>query len=164
MADSDFLKGVMELYQGEILGEVLFTGLLPAAEDDDQRYKLGTMLQLESETKARLRPWLFRHRLDLSEDAAVRAEGVSLAENLRPMKWLDKMTVIHDALRDRFIPRFKEIAAMAPAEDREMAQSMVEHESALFEMARREIASMTDRSADPVVALLKFPLPLPRTR
>ena len=90
MADSAFLKGVMELYQGEVMGEVVFYELLRTAEDDNQRYKLATMLQLESETKARLRPWLFHHRLDLSEDAAVRAQGLSMAENIGRMKSLEK--------------------------------------------------------------------------
>jgi hypothetical protein len=54
MADSAFLKGVMELYQGEVMGEVIFYELLRTAEDDNQRYKLATILQLKSETKARL--------------------------------------------------------------------------------------------------------------
>lgn len=36
------------------------------------------------------------HRLDLSENPASRAEGLSIAENLRQMKWLEKMTVMHD--------------------------------------------------------------------
>jgi hypothetical protein len=156
MADSAFLKGVMELYQGEVMGEVIFYELLRTAEDDNQRYKLATMLQLESETKARLRPWLFRHRLDLSENTAIRAEGLSMAENIGRMKWLEKMTVMHDVLRDRFIPRFKEIAEIAPPEYQEMARLMVEHESALLEMARREIAGMADRSSEPVVACSSF--------
>jgi hypothetical protein len=47
MADSAFLKGVMELYQGKVMGEVIFYELLRTAEDDNQRYKLATMLQLE---------------------------------------------------------------------------------------------------------------------
>jgi hypothetical protein len=87
-----------------------------------------------------------------------------MAENIGRMKWLEKMPVMHDVLRDRFIPRFKEIAEIAPPEYQEMARLMVEHESALLEMARREIAGMADRSSEPVVALLKFPLPQPRTR
>jgi len=164
MADSAFLKGVMELYQGEIMGEVLFGELLRTAQNDDQRCKLGTLLQIESETKVRLRPRVSRHRLDLAEGPAVRAEGLSIAQNLARMNWLQMITAMHDAMRDTIIPRYKQIVEIAPAEDQEMARSMVEHESALLEMARLEIAGMTDRSAEPVVALLKSPLPRPRTR
>ena len=73
------------------------------------------------------------------------------------------MQVVHDIIRDRYIPRYKEIAAIAPAEDREIADSMIEHETALFEMASRELAGIADRSAEPVVALLKYPLVPPRS-
>lgn len=163
MADPAYLKGVSELYQGEVLGEVVFGGLLKTAENDEQRYKLGTMLQLETETKARLRPVVFRYGLELADDPAVRAEGLSAVEAMSPMPWHQKMQSVHDVIRNRYIPRYKEIAAIAPAEDREIAESMVEHETALFEMARRELSGMADRSVDPVAALLKYPLPRPRS-
>jgi hypothetical protein len=116
------------------------------------------MLQLESETKIRLRPWVFHHRLDLFEDAEGRAEALSVVKSLKETKWLEKMKVFHDLTRDRYIPRFQEIAAMAPVADREIVNSMIEHETALFEMARRELSGMADRSVEPVVALLKYPL------
>jgi len=161
MTDAAFMKGVNELYQGEVLGEVVFGGLLKTAENDDQRYKLATMLQLETETKAHLRPLVFRYGLDLAEDPAVRAEGLSAVEALSRMSWQQKMQSVHDVIRDRYVPRYKEIAAIAPAEHREIAESMVEHETALFEMARRELSGMSDRSAEPVVALLRHPLPKP---
>jgi hypothetical protein len=106
MADAAFVKGVSELYQGELLGEVLLGGLLKTAENDEQRYKLGTMLQLETETKARLRPLAFRYGLDLAEDAAVRTEGLSAVETLSPLSWHQKMQTIHDIIRDRYIPRY----------------------------------------------------------
>jgi hypothetical protein len=161
MADAAFAKGVAELYQGEILGEVLLSGLLKTAENDEQRYKLATMLQLESETKTRLRPLAFRYGLDLAEAPDFRAQALSFLETMAPMSWRDKIKVILDATRDRFIPRCKEIAAMAPADDPAIAESMVEHETAIFEMARRELSDVADRSLDPVVALLKYPLPRP---
>jgi hypothetical protein len=87
-----------------------------------------------------------------------------MAENIGPLMWVQKMTAMHDAMHDTFIPRFKEIVAIAPPGDQEMARSMVEHESALWEMTRREIGGMTDRSANRSWPLPKFPLPRPRTR
>ena len=159
MVDSAYLKGIVELYQGEVLGEVVFDHLLRTVEGNEQRYKVATMLQLETETKARLRPLLVRRGLDLCEDPAFRAEGTAIAEALAPLPWQEKMNALYQTLRDRFVPRYKEIAAMAPPEDADVTASMVEHESALLEMARRELSGMVDRSAEPVVALLKFPLP-----
>ena len=159
MVDNEYLKGIVELYQGEVLGEVIFDQFLRTIEDDEQRYKVATMLQLESETKARLRPWLARRGLNLCEDPAIRAEAMSIAEAMAALSWHDKVNALYETLRDRYVPRYKEIAAMAPPEDAEIAASMVEHESALCEMARREVSGMADRSAEPVVALLKWPLP-----
>jgi len=162
MAESEFLKGVMELYQGEVLGEVFFSEWLHTAEDDDQRYKIATMMQLEGETKIRLRPWLFRLGLDTAESPQARADGLRAAQGTAAMNWQEKMTMLHQMTRDRFVPRYKEIAGIAPSEDREWALSMVDHEEALCEMARREASGMADRSDEPVVAQLKHPLPRPR--
>ena len=159
MVDDAYLKGVAELYQGEVLGEVVFDQLLRTVEGAEQRYKVATMLQLETETKARLRPLLIRRGVSLCEDPAYRAQGMAIAEMIGPLSWHDKMNALYESLRDQYVPRYKEIAALAPAEDAEDTMSMVTHESALCEMARREVSGMADRSAEPVVALLKYPLP-----
>jgi hypothetical protein len=162
MDDDAYLKGIVELYQGEVLGEVVFDQFLRTSENDEQRYKIATMLQLETETKARLRPLVLRRGLELGEDPTYRAEGMAIAEAMGALPWRDKMSALYETLRDRFVPRYKEIAAMAPPEDADVTASMVEHESALLEMARREVSGMADRSVESVVALLKYPLPPPK--
>jgi hypothetical protein len=48
------------LYESEILGETLILALVQEAKTPRDRYHLGTLLQLESETMARLRPLLFK--------------------------------------------------------------------------------------------------------
>jgi len=146
MIDNAYLKGVAELYQGELLGEVVFDQLLRTIEDNEQRYELATMLRLESETKARLRPWVLRRGLDLREDSTFRAQGLASAEMMAPLPWREKINALYESLRDQFIPRHKEIAAMAPPEDAEIAASMVEHESTLLEMARREVSESANVS------------------
>ena len=121
MADAAYLKGVRELYQGEILGEGVFNGLLKTAENDEQRYKrykLGTMLQLETETKTRLRPLAFRYGLELAEDPAVRAEVLTAVERRSPLSWQQRMQSIHDAIRDRYIPRHSNGFALDEADGR----------------------------------------------
>jgi hypothetical protein len=50
-----------------VLGEAAFLALMRAAKNERERYHFGTLLQLETETKARLRPFLVRHGLDLDE-------------------------------------------------------------------------------------------------
>jgi hypothetical protein len=38
-----------------------------AAKNEREKYHFGTLLQLETETKARLRPFLVRHGLEVDE-------------------------------------------------------------------------------------------------
>ena len=72
----------MEMYQGEIIGEVLFNRMLAFYDDPLQRYKVSVMLQLETETKARLRPVIMRLGLDPAESEESRRAGHKFAESL----------------------------------------------------------------------------------
>ena len=56
MSNEAFIQGLNELYQGEVLGEVLFNRMLELFPE--HRYEVSIMFQLETETKARLRPTL----------------------------------------------------------------------------------------------------------
>ena len=152
--------GLIELYQGEVLGEVVFNALLATAENADQRWKLSMMLQLETETKARLRPTLAAQGIDIAESADMRTRGLGLAASLGPLPWAEKMSTIHDLLRETFVPRFQQIEASFHGNS-EVAKSMVEHETALMEMARREAAGESAGSACGVEALLTHPIPYP---
>jgi hypothetical protein len=51
MTSDTFRQGMVELYQGEVLGEVLFDHMLSYFEEPDKKYKISVMLQLETETK-----------------------------------------------------------------------------------------------------------------
>ena len=53
-----FLEALQDVYHGEQFGEAFFEALLPHAVDHEQRYILGSLLQLESEGKAIMRPVL----------------------------------------------------------------------------------------------------------
>ena len=56
MNRSDYLKAISEhFYQGEVLGEAFFAACVALESDAGRRRKWTALLQLESETKARLR-------------------------------------------------------------------------------------------------------------
>jgi len=55
MRIEEYLAGITELYQGEIIGEGLFSTLL-ATCPQEHAYGMALLLQLESEAKVRLRP------------------------------------------------------------------------------------------------------------
>ena len=168
MVTPALLEGLRELYQGEVLGEVIFDRLLPKAENDDQRYKLAIMLQLETETKARLRPLAMRWGLPLSEDPVERGKAERAAQAMSDMPWTEKIRAIHNDLDQNFVPRYIEIAALADAldddEDADIIRSRVTHERALHELTRREISGEAHRAAEPVEKLLRYPLEHPAAK
>jgi hypothetical protein len=152
---------VEELYQGEVLGEALFNRMLRDLEDDRQRHVVASMLQLETETKAFLRPAMAERGLGLDEDEAQRAAGEVIAASLGGLTWLDKMQQLRAGIRDHFLPRYQLIAAEAPPEDRDVTAYMVRHETALLEVVTAEATGQAETSLAPLADHLRHPLPTP---
>ena len=53
---SSFEAALIEFYNGELLGETVYSALYAAAKEKDEKRKWATLMQLETETKAWLRP------------------------------------------------------------------------------------------------------------
>ena len=61
MVSRIFLECLSDVYHGEQTGEVAFEAMLASAENDEQHYILASLLQLETEGKALLRPTLMKY-------------------------------------------------------------------------------------------------------
>jgi hypothetical protein len=158
MTSTEYPGCIQELYQSEVLGEAAFLALLAVARNEFDRYHLGTILQLETETKARLRPFLLKHGLPLEEQAdAAQIEGFVAAYQEYP--WHEFLAGLQP-LVGTFLARFKEIAEAGPAEDQDVLQSMVTHEQAFVIWIDRELAGQSN-SLEAVISQLQFPLPEP---
>jgi len=156
--ESAYHQGISEMYQGELLGEALFSRAAALARSDEQRFKLCVLLQLETETKARLRPLVAQLGLDLVEDEAFRAEGLRLGDELGALPWIDFLRTLERELKV-YVTKYQRIADLAPVSERQVPQSMVEHEQALLAFVRAELAEPgSPRSLDAVNALLANPL------
>lgn len=156
--DKDYLQGISEMYQGELLGEALFSRAAALARTDDQRFKLCVLLQLESETKARLRPLVARLGLNLVEDESFRTEGLRLGDELGALPWTEFLETLGREL-ELYVTKYQSIADLAPPSDRPIAQSMVDHERALLSFVNAELSGTNaDRSLEAVNALLVNPL------
>lgn len=157
MSLEEFKKGLSEQYQGELIGEVFFSELTKRFDSPQHQYKLATLLQLETETAARLRPTA----LEFGAELYIRDEyDKMLQEFLRGcegMSWNQLMTYLQDAVGP-FVRRYTEIAEIAPPEFKTLAESMVVHEKAIQTFARLEASDSTDHSLDDVIGQLKFPL------
>ena len=160
MTNDVFKQGLVELYQGEVLGEVLFDQMLPYFIEPDKQYKIVVMLQLETETKARLRPAMMQLGLDLGEQNESRKMGFDMAAGMKGLSWEDTMVMIRDAVKPA-VERYREIAADAPSEHQELTESMVIHEQSICDFAELELAGESKQSVDSIVAQLQNRLPSP---
>ena len=153
-----YLKGVLDLYQGEVYGEGLFSAMAALASDPLRRRQFGVMLQYESETKVRLRPFLARLGLPLVEDERERARGLARGAHYAALPWRDFLTEFHASIR-RYIADYEAIAALGPPSDQAMLRSMVEHEQAFLSYLEHELAGDSPRSLERIAGLLQHPLP-----
>ena len=159
MAQVKYPECIRELYESEILGEALCLALLEVATNDRERYVHGTLLQLESETQARLRPFLYKYGISLSKDVHLGLVA-ELVASYRKGTWQDYCNGSIPVAK-QFLSRFEEIAAAGPEEDQEILRSMVRHEAAILRWLEMEAAGETDGSLDAVIEQLNFPLPRP---
>ena len=160
---SSYAEALLDFYRGEVLGEAVYSALLESAKNNDERLKLGTLLQLETETKAWLRAPMVAHGASLEEPPAARAEGAEIAGQVKSLSWSELMEALRHALVTEFIPRYQSHAYAAKARTRDDEEAvclyMVEHEKSQVEFAQRELAgSGMAHSLEPLVRFLKYPI------
>jgi hypothetical protein len=156
-----FRECLVDVYAGEVLGESLFGEMLDGTETPDERYVLGSMLQLETEGKAMLRPLLARLGLTLREDGASRAQGATSAAKLNRLSWTERFQQIGEAIETKFLPRYQALVSLVSREDdpeaARIASFMGRHECALL-AASKAVASGAAAPVAPVVRVLRLPL------
>jgi hypothetical protein len=157
MDRAEYLKAVNEyFYQGEVLGEALMAAYVALEGDPARREKWATLLQLETETKARLRPFLVRLGLGVTQDD-VSGKVAEFVAAYASKSWRQHMEEVA-AITEMYLKQFRAIEAAAPEEEREVAHSMVVHESAFHRFAELELVGDTENSLVDVVAELHWPL------
>ncbi len=158
-----FEDAIREFYDGEVGGEAIYSVLLEAAQTDDERFKFGTLLQLETETKAWLRAPMIARGLSIEERAAVREKDAAQVAPLKSLPWAQKMQAMSSFLAERIIPRYQSHLDAARkrgnADEVAICAHMVEHEEAQLEFSRRELAGASaTASLAPVAKHLRYPL------
>jgi len=147
-----------ELYESEIIGEAVFLTLVREAKSQRDRYHFATLLQLETETKAKLRPLLYKHGLSLDE-VMDRSLLDVVVGTYRDNSWQEFAALIVSGEED-FVARFEAIAKAGDEADSEILKSMVRHEASILRWATMERDGNTDGSLDDVIAQLSYPLPV----
>jgi len=153
---------IRELYESEIFGEAVSLALVEAAKNERDKYHFGTLLQLETETKARLRPFLRKYDLSLSEEMDL-PDIEAIVAGYRAANWEDFMGGLVATVKP-FLARFEEIASVGPTEDKDVLESMVRHEAAILKWLEIERSGGAESSLDDLIAQLQYPLPRPTSQ
>lgn len=159
MDQDDYRRRVRLALTGEMLGEAMTSALAAAAETPDQHYKWASLLQLESETKARLRAFAAGIGVSVLEDEDRRRQGIERAEAMAGMSWAEAMASFRDLVAPA-VGWYRKLEAMGPDADKPMLRAALAHEVALLDFLDAELRGEPDAIA-PVVALLDHPLPRP---
>ena len=142
MDRAEYLKGVNEyLYQGEVLGEFFFHAYLAQETDPERRFKWATLMQLENETKTRLRPFLGRLGLSVEEVDPRQQLGEYVA-SYHSKTWRQHKAELKGFTED-YLKKFRELDSAASESEREVTHSMVLHEEAIRNFAMLELAQAT---------------------
>ena len=144
----EYRDGILSAWQGEQWGRQFFELLAAATDDADLRTKWEVLAELERATGDTLTPLVAddasaEKRADMEAAAAAYA-ALPHAEALQQM-----MTLVEPA-----IERFRKLLDMAPEEHREVVQILFDHEVAIEQFAKRELAGDTETSLDPVRAVI----------
>lgn len=83
--------------------------------------------------------------------------GHDFLENCHGMDWKATMSFLATAA-EPYVQRYTKIAEIAPAEYKDLADSMVVHEKSITNFASLEASGDTEHSLDDVIKQLKFPL------
>ena len=159
MSDLEYPACINELYQSEVFGEQAFLALMAAAKNERERYHFGTLLQLESETKVRLRPFLRKYELDLVESRETEDQITGFVELYANNSWPDFLAAMKPVV-DQYLARFHEIAHAGPDQDKEILQSMITHEESFLHWIEKELAG-EEGALDSAICQLQYPLTAP---
>ena len=150
-AAHEYREGIRLAWQGEQWGKAFFDALADAAGDADQCAKWTVLADLEEATGERLAP-LVADAPDGASAAEHRSLDAAVAAYSQ-LPWASAMAQMMTIL-DPAIERFQTLLDMAPAQDRETMQILLDHEVALKQFAERELAGQATTSLDPVRAVI----------
>ncbi len=160
MISEQQIREVSEMYQGEVYGEAFYCALLPLFDTPLQKHLIGSLLQLETENKARLRQIVFEHGGDIVESDASRNDARDFIRQVEHMSWTEA-TAYMVAASVEFQDRYREIVKTAPDVFKPVLSDMIEHEDLIIAAMRLASEGKDQEAIDLVAGQLMLPLPKP---
>jgi hypothetical protein len=160
MLSEQQVREVAEMYQGEVYGEAFYCALLPLFDAPLQRHLIGSLLQLETENKARLRQIVFEHGGDLVESEATRSDARDFIREVENMSWTEAAAYMVSASVE-FQDRYREIVKTMPDALKPVFNYMIEHEDLIISAMKLASEGEDERAIELVAGRLMLPLPKP---
>jgi hypothetical protein len=136
--NDEYRKQITEAYEGEIYGAAFFAALADRfAANEERRRQLEIMRDIEVMTAERMLPVVTRLNLPPANRASIETAARSAAAKV--IDWAPFIEVFH-RLAPGFVAKFNTIVAVAPPQDRDIAQFLVDHEVAFVDFTEKEIA------------------------
>jgi len=139
-------------YDGEVLGEAMFSTMAANVEDRSRAAELAVMALIERQTKEQLGRLLEREGVT-RDDERTASKGAELGERSARANW-DRFLGSFAPLTSQALERYRTMRdELAPETDAATMRALVVHEEVLQSYADRAIAGEADPVA-PVVAAL----------
>tara|TARA_A200000113_G_scaffold200856_1_gene194271 strand:+ start:126 stop:545 length:420 start_codon:yes stop_codon:yes gene_type:complete len=139
---------------------MIFEYLLKYAQNKEERYIYGSMLQFETEAKAVMRPLLLKLDLPIGEEIVSRERGIEIGLSLKEVPFKELMKDVEKSIENHYLPLYEELENLADEEEAEecfVSKFMGDHERALLLTARNFLLDKDD-SIKPITSMLRFPL------
>lgn len=152
---NEYRDGILQAWQGEHWGKAFFDQVAERTDDAGHRAKWEVLGQLEEATGNALTPLVGAL---VGDSAKPDPEGYRQVEGFvdayAKLSWAEALEQMMTLL-DPAIERLERLLVLAPDEDRDTVQILVDHEIALKRFAQRELAGDPETSLEPVRAVIE---------
>jgi hypothetical protein len=139
----------VESYQGEVLGEAYFAGMVERVTDPVVREKIELLRCLERSTKELLQPVIRRLGVPAEPDQAMLDAAGNVTDDVEYLPMLKSFV----AAAAEYLSRYARLRSLVEASDATIVDQLIAHELAFELFARRELAGENDNSTEPIRAL-----------
>ncbi|NMP15452.1 hypothetical protein [Thalassotalea sp. Y01] len=130
---------------------------MAVAKNDREKYHFATLLQLETETKARLRPLLYKYGISLQEEIEL-AHIDDIVQGYIANDWPD-FCKANKTIVSEYLACFNAILLAALDEDKPILENMIVHESSIYRWFDMESKGEHQGSLDAIITQLNYPIP-----
>ncbi len=135
-ASDEYLDTLLAYYEAEIGGEAYFEAL---AEHFDESEKVLLLARVERHAADAVQPLLEKYGLVPRSEAAIKRERRIYLALHQSYSWLEFMTYMVERYPG-YLDEFRSLEQMAPVADSPALRVLTNHEVAVIEFAKREIA------------------------